>query len=46
MNTAAHLSTFPDSNYVQSSTQKVNEEAIFHIVVVLSVIDRNKSMQY
>lgn len=40
------LSTYPDSNYVQSSTQKVNEEAIFHIIIVLSVIDRNKSMQY
>lgn len=32
--------------YVQSSTQKVNEEAIFHIIIVLSVVDRNKSMQY
>lgn len=40
------LSTHPDSNYVQSSTQKVTEEAIFHIIIVLSVIDRNKSMQY
>lgn len=40
------FSTYPDSNYVQSSTQKVNEEAIFHIIIVLSVIDRNKSMQY
>lgn len=46
MNTAAHLTTYPDSNYVHSSTQKVNEEAIFHIIIVLSVIDRNKSMQY
>lgn len=34
------------SGRVQSGTQKVNEEAIFHIVIVLSVIDRNKSMQY
>ncbi len=40
------LSTHLDSNYVQSSTQKVTEEAIFHIIIILSVIDRNKSMQY
>ena len=42
-------STYPDSNDIimcMSSTQNVNEEAIFHIIIVLSVIDRNKSMQY
>lgn len=27
------LSTYPDSSYVQSSTQKVNKEAIFHIII-------------
>lgn len=39
-------STYQSSSHVQSSTWKVNEEAIFHIMIVLSLLDRNKSMQY
>lgn len=42
------LLTYPDSREIimcRVAPRKVNEQAIFHIIV-LSVINRNKSMQY
>lgn len=43
------LLTYPDSREIimcRVAPRKVNEQAIFHIIIVLSVINRNKSMQY